>query len=178
MKLNLEKLDKKNICLIGLMGSGKSLIGKILSKEFDLNYYDTDLLIEKKTNKSINKIFIDNGEKYFRKIEEDTVIDIVKNRNCVISLGGGAILSKKIRKALEFNSFTVFINVKIDILYERLKNSKKRPLLKNVNIKEKLNNLSKERIKYYRNANLIVDNSENSKNTVSIIKNYLKKYYE
>ena len=70
MKLNLEKLGKKNICLIGLMGSGKSVIGKSLARELNIKYYDSDKLIEKKLNKSINQIFSDHGEKYFRNIEE------------------------------------------------------------------------------------------------------------
>ena len=57
MKLNLEKLGKKNICLIGLMGAGKSVVGKLLAKELSMRYYDSDKLIEKKLHKSINQIF-------------------------------------------------------------------------------------------------------------------------
>ena len=178
MKLNLEKLDKKNICLIGSMGSGKSVIAKILSKEFGLKFWDTDLLIEKKTNKSINDIFLENGEKYFRTVEEDIVLSTLDYNNCIISLWGGAILSNKIRKKLQINSFTIFLKVKIEVLYERLKKSKKRPLLKNVNIKEKIIKLSQERDKYYKNANLIVNNSKNTETTIIEIKKYLKKYYE
>ena len=74
MKLNLEKLSKKNICLIGLMGAGKSIIGKLLAKKLKMHYYDSDSLIEKKLDKSINKIFSDHGESYFRDIEEDIIL--------------------------------------------------------------------------------------------------------
>ena len=79
---------------------------------------------------------------------------------------------------MQINSFTIFLKVKIEVLYERLKKTKKRPLLKNVNIKEKIINLSQERDKYYKNANLIVNNSKNTETTIIEIKKYLKKYYE
>ena len=150
MKLNLEKLAKKNICLIGLMGAGKSVIGKLLAKELRMRYYDSDNLIEKKLNKSINQIFSDHGESYFRNIEEDIVLSLLDKKNCVISLGGGSILSELTRKALFINSYSVYLKVDIEILYERLKKSKKRPLIFNKNIKEKLIHLTQDRNKYYR----------------------------
>ena len=178
MKLNLEKLGKKNICLIGLMGAGKSIIGKLLSKELRIRHYDSDKLIEKKLNKSINQIFSDHGEGYFRNIEEKIVISLLDKKNCVISLGGGSILSDLTRKALFINSFSIYLEVDIGILYERLIKSKKRPLINNKNIKEKLIHLTLERKKYYRKANLIVNNLKNSEEGLIKIKAQLQKYYE
>ena len=178
MKLNLEKLAKKNICLIGLMGAGKSVIGKLLAQELRLRHYDSDKLIEKKLNKSINQIFSDHGESYFRNIEEDIVLSLLDKKNCVISLGGGSILSNLTRKALFINSFSVYLKVDIEILYERLKKSKKRPLINNKNIKEKLIHLTQERNKYYRKANLTVNNLKNTEEALNIIKEQLQKYYE
>ena len=178
MKLNLEKLGKKNICLIGLMGAGKSVIGKLLAKELRMRYYDSDKLIEKKLNKSINQIFSDHGESYFRNIEENIVLSLLDKKNCVISLGGGSIISKLTRKALFLNSFSVYLKVDIEILYERLKKSKKRPLIINKNIKEKLIHLTQDRNKYYRKANLIVNNLKNTEEVLIIIKAQLQKYYE
>ena len=113
MKLNLEKLGKKNICLIGLMGAGKSIVGKLLAKELSMRYYDSDKLIEKKLHKSINQIFSDHGESYFRNIEEDVVLSLLDKKNCVISLGGGSILSDLTRKALFINSFSIYLKVRI-----------------------------------------------------------------
>ena len=178
MKLNLEKLGKKNICLIGLMGSGKSVIGKLLAQELRLRHYDSDKLIEKKLNKSINKIFTDQSESYFRNVEEDIVLSLLVKNNCVISLGGGSILSELTRKALFINSFSVYLKVDIEILYERLKKSKKRPLINNKDIKEKLIHLTQERNKYYRKANLIVNNLKNTEEVLITIKAQLQKYYE
>ena len=178
MKLNLEKLTKKNICLIGLMGAGKSVIGKLLAKELKMRYYDSDRLIEKKLNKSINQIFLDYGESYFRNIEEDIVLSLLDKKNCVISLGGGSILSNLTREAIFINSFSIQLNVGIEILYERLKKSKKRPLIFNKNIKEKLIHLTQDRNKYYRKANLIVNNLKNTEEALNTIKAQLQKCYE
>ena len=178
MKLNLEKLGKKNICLIGLMGAGKSLIGKLLAKELRMRHYESDKLIEKKLNKSINQIFSDHGESYFRNIEEDIVLSLLDKKNCVISLGGGSILSDLTRKALFINSFSVYLKVDIEILYERLIKSKKRPLINNKNIKEKLIHLTQERNKYYRKANLTVNNLKNTEEALNTIKAQLQKCYE
>ena len=178
MKLNLEKLGKKNLCLIGLMGSGKSVIGKLLAQELRLRHYDSDKMIEKKLNKSINQIFTDQGESYFRNVEEDIVLSLLVKKNCVISLGGGSILSELTRKALFINSFSVYLKVDIEILYERLKKSKKRPLINNKDIKEKLIHLTQERNKYYRKANLIVNNLKNTEEALNTIKGKLQKYYE
>ena len=79
---NLNDIKKRNICIMGLMGSGKSIIGKDLSKNLNLKFYDTDKQIELKTKKSINAIFAEEGESYFRTIEEDTCLDLLANHNC------------------------------------------------------------------------------------------------
>ena len=94
--LDLSEINKKNICIMGLMGSGKSIIGRDLSKYLNLNFYDIDKEIELKTKKKINEIFEEEGELYFRDIEEKVCIEILTNYNCVISLVGGSIISKKI----------------------------------------------------------------------------------
>ena len=175
MKLKLEKLGKKNISLIGLMGSGKSVIGRLLAKELKMRYYDTDKFVEKKLKKSVNQIFLDHGESYFRKIEEDIALSLLDKKNCVISLGGGSILSNLTRKALLINSFTVYLKVDIKILYERLKKSKKRPLINNQNIKETLICLIQERKKYYTKANLTLNNSKNTEKALNTINAHLQK---
>ena len=81
--------SKKNIVLIGMMGSGKSSIGKILSKKLNLNFIDIDKKIEESENNTISDIFEKRGESYFRKIEENISINYLKLENKIISLGGG-----------------------------------------------------------------------------------------
>tara|TARA_E500000178_G_scaffold351560_1_gene412923 strand:+ start:3059 stop:3595 length:537 start_codon:yes stop_codon:yes gene_type:complete len=175
--LNLSEIKKKNICIIGLMGSGKSIIGKDLSKDLDIKFYDTDREIELKSKKQISSIFEEGGETYFRDIEEKVCIEILNIDNCVISLGGGSIISKKIRKLIEKNSFSIYLQVNLNNLQNRLKYSRKRPLLnKNLNKKEILQNLFKDRQKYYEKADLIINNNGDKFQTLNQIKSQLNIY--
>ena len=170
-------IKKKNICIMGLMGSGKSMIGKDLSKYLNLKFYDTDKEIELKTKKNISSIFEEKGEAYFRTIEEEVCIKLLTKTNCVISLGGGSIISKKIRNAIIKNSFSIYLRVKLNNLQNRLKFSTKRPLLnKNLNKKEILENLLKDRKKYYEKADLIVNNDSEKFKALDKIKYQLDMY--
>ena len=175
--LDLSEINKKNICIMGFMGSGKSVIGKDLSKYLNLNFYDTDKEIELKTKKKINEIFEEEGESYFRDIEEKVCIEILTIDNCVISLGGGSIISKKIRKIIKKNSFSIYLQVKLNNLQNRLKFSRKRPLLnKNLNNSEILKNIFKDRQKYYEKADLIINNDGDKSRSLNEIKSQLNKY--
>ena len=156
MSINLN--SKINLTLCGMMGSGKSTVGKILAKKIDFNFIDTDNLIEEKIGKSINKIFLDDGEEYFREIEEKIIIDILNKKNCVISLGGGSILNNNIRNTIKNSSFNIYLHVEIDTLTKRLFNSSNRPLIKNYNTKKTLLKLFKNREKFYKKADLIIKN--------------------
>ena len=175
--LDLSIINKKNICIMGLMGSGKSIIGKNLSKNLNLKFYDTDKEIELKTNKKISVIFKEEGESYFRDIEEKVCSEILTINNCVISLGGGSIISKKIRQIIKKNSYSIYLQVKLNNLQNRLKFSKKRPLLnKNMNNSEILKYIFKERQKYYEKADLIINNDGDKSQSLNEIKSQLNKY--
>ena len=174
---NLIGIKKKNVCIMGLMGSGKSIIGKDLSKYSKLKFYDTDKEIELITKKSINEIFEKDGESYFRKIEEKICLKLLKKNNCIISLGGGSIINKNIRKAINQNSYSIYLEVKLDNLENRLKSSKKRPLLnKNTNNKETLENLYNQRRKFYEKADFIVNNDNDKSQVLEKIKFKLNSY--
>ena len=175
--INFIGLKKRNICIMGLMGSGKSIIGKDLSKYLNLQFYDTDKEIELKTKKSIREIFEENGESYFRDIEEKICIKLLTNDNCVISLGGGSIINKKIRKAIKDNSYSIYLQVKLKNLLKRIKSSNKRPLLNSMlSKKEILENLYKDRQKFYEKANFIVNNDEDKFQVLEEIKSELNLY--
>ena len=175
--LDLSIINKKNICIMGLMGSGKSIIGKDLSKKLNLKFYDTDKEIELMTNKKISAIFKEEGESYFRDIEEKVCIEILTIDNCVVSLGGGSIISKKIRKIIKYNSYSIYLQVKLNNLQNRLKFSRKRPLLNNnVNNSEILKNIFKDRQKYYEKADLIINNDGDKSQSLNEIKSQLYKY--
>jgi len=122
MKLN------KNLVMVGMMGSGKSSIGKLVSKKLGFEFIDTDNEIEEIEKKTISEIFKINGEKYFRNIEETISIKSLKLNNKVIALGGGGFMNSIIRKYTQKKCISIWLNWKSETLMNRIKNSKKRPL--------------------------------------------------
>ena len=131
-----------------MMGSGKSTIGKILSKKLNINFIDIDRKIEEVESLSISDIFKKKGENYFRKIEEKISLKYLKSGNNVISLGGGGFINSLIRKLCQKTSLTFWLNWKNEIIIKRIYKSKKRPLVMNLT-KDNINNLIKERSKIY-----------------------------
>ena len=170
MHLNIN--NKHNISLCGMMGSGKSAIGKILANKLDYNFVDVDKMIEINAKKTIKKIFEEDGEKYFRELEEKITIRNLEHKRAIISLGGGAIINKKIRNSIKKNSYNIYLNVDVDILTKRLQYSKTRPIIYKKNLKKELNNLISIREQFYRKADLIV---KNEKNIIETTENIIKK---
>ena len=123
--------SKGNIVFLGMMGSGKTSIGKLVSKKLGLDFFDTDQQIEKNLDMTISKIFAQRGEKFFREFEEKTTMEILKKKNIVIALGGGTFLNKKIRREILINHLSFWLNCDDKILINRIKNSSKRPIVFN-----------------------------------------------
>ena len=120
--------SKENLVFLGMMGSGKSSIGSLIAKRLKLNFIDIDKEIEKELGASIKKIFKTKGENYFRKYEEKITLKKLKLNSVVISLGGGAFANKNIRKEVLKDNLSFWLNWNENILLNRIKNSKKRPL--------------------------------------------------
>ena len=142
----------KNLTLTGMMGVGKTTIGKNLAKKLKYNFVDIDKLIEKNEGTSINLIFKNKSESYFRKIESEITLNELKKNKLVISLGGGAFLNNNIRKNVKKLSTSFWLDVSIDELVKRLKNSNQRPLLHKKNIGDELKKIYFERKKIYNEA--------------------------
>ncbi len=160
--------SKENLVFLGMMGSGKSSIGLIVSKKLNLDFIDVDIEIEKIEGMKISEIFNKNGEKYFREVEEKTTLKILKGRNNVISLGGGAFLNKNIQKEVLKNHISFWLNWEPNTLINRIKNNKKRPIANNSSINE-LTKLIKKRSLIYSKA-LYKINCENfTKNEIAEI---------
>jgi shikimate kinase len=123
--------SKKNLVFLGMMGSGKSSIGFLVSKKLNLKFIDIDNLIEDEIGIKISDIFKQKGEDFFRNLEEKITLKVLKQNNYVISLGGGAFINDKIRKEVLVNHFSFWLNWDSDILLKRIKNSQKRPLIIN-----------------------------------------------
>ncbi len=164
---------KKNLILTGMMGSGKTTIGENLSYRLKMKFADTDDNIEKKLSLTISEIFEKKGEKFFREIEEEEVLKIIKKSGFVISLGGGAFMNETIRESVKRNSISVWLDVKGNMLQQRTTMNKKRPLLKNIN-KQDFLKLYEERKKIYSLADYRIDCT--SKKKEEIIKEIVKIY--
>jgi len=142
----------KNLILTGMMGVGKSTIGKKLAKKLKYNFTDLDKLIEIRENLSINLIFKNKGEDYFREIERSIALQELKKKKSVIALGGGAYLDKSIRISAKKLSLSFWLDVNVDILIKRLSRTKKRPLLYKKNIGDTIKKIYLERKKTYNEA--------------------------
>ena len=148
----------KNIVLIGMPGCGKTTLGKILNKELSMEFYDMDNYIERKTDKKISELF-EKGENYFRDIESLACEELSKNKNVIISTGGGVIKRKENIDFLKENGIVIFIDRSVDDIIGDVDISK-RPLLKEG--KEKVLKLYEERYLLYKNyADEIVVNNKN-----------------
>jgi shikimate kinase len=153
---------KKLIYLTGFMGSGKSAIGPILSNTIGWEFFDLDRVIETRFNKRVTEIFENNGEAYFREQETGILSELALKDNAVISLGGGTIASEVNLQILKKNSLIIYLKTSPEVVYERLKNKRDRPIFKNetsgeVSRKqflEKIKKLMENRVIYYEQADV------------------------
>ncbi len=143
--------SKENLIFLGMMGSGKSSIGSLVAKKLQLNFIDVDNEIENELGLTIKKIFETKGENYFRKFEEKITLKKLKLNPVVISLGGGAFTNRNIRKEVIKNHLSFWLNWSDEILVNRIKNSKKRPLVSNASENEIID-LIKKRSNIYSKA--------------------------
>ena len=165
---------KRNLVLTGMMGSGKSTIGKSLSDRLNTKFIDIDNIIEKKLSLSISQIFESKGEDFFRDKEREETIKALNNENMVIALGGGAFMDETIRENIKKSSFSVWLDIDIDEIFKRTKSNKKRPLLKNIS-KESIEKLYEERKKTYLLADCKINCNLKTKNEIV---EEIKKLYE
>ena len=165
--------SKENLVFIGMMGSGKTSIGSLVAKKLKLNFIDIDNEIEKDLGLTISKIFETKGEDYFRKYEEKITLKILKVNSIVVSLGGGSFVNKVVRKEILKNHISFWLNWNKEILVNRIKNSKKRPLAFN-STEDELIDLIKKRSNIYSKALYEIKCDRMSK--IEIVKKVLKNY--
>ena len=165
--------SKENLVFLGMMGSGKSSIGLLIAKKLKIDFIDVDKEIEKELSMSITKIFETKGENFFRKIEEKITLGKLKSNSSVIALGGGAFTNKEIRKNVLKDHLSFWLNWNDEILLNRIKNSKKRPLAFNSSDNE-LIDLIKKRSNVYSKALYEIKCDNLSKN--QIVKRILEIY--
>ena len=138
-----------NIYLIGLMGSGKTTLGKSLAKKLNRPFIDTDQLIEQKSGVDVSMIFEFEGEIGFRERETKLLSEIALKKEHIVSTGGGIILSKYNRDVIAKSGIIFYLKTQPAELFIRLQNDKTRPLLQGTNLKEKLTKIYAERCTLY-----------------------------
>ena len=165
--------SNKNLVFLGMMGSGKSSIGAMVSKKLNIPFIDIDTLIEEHAGMTISKIFEVNGEDYFRDLEEKITIKSLKHKNVVISLGGGGFINNKIRKDVLTNHYSFWLNWDDLVLIKRIKGSKKRPLTSK-STKQEIKAIINKRKKVYSKAAFKINCNKLTKSEIvkSIIKTY------
>lgn len=153
----------KNVILTGMMGSGKTTVGKELATVLNYDFIDLDEVIENKYGK-ITDIFSQKGEKYFREIETQELKKIENQSNFVLSTGGGVILKDENIKILKDLGQVFYLSAKSETIYNRIKNQKHRPLLNTQNPKNTIEEILSKRLeKYEKSGEKIITDSKNAK---------------
>jgi len=150
------RVREDNIYLIGFMGAGKSTIGELLAATLQRPFADTDFLIEERCDKSITRIFEDEGEAFFRKREREILAEVAKLSGQVVSLGGGGVIDERNRRAIEKSGVSVYLQWPFQVLSARIRVDISRPLVANLNTESALKKLYEERQPYYAKADYII----------------------
>jgi shikimate kinase len=157
-----------NIFLVGLMGSGKTTIGKELARALGKEFVDSDQEIERRTGATIPLIFELEGEAGFRARERQVIDDLTRRDNIVLATGGGAVLDPENRKHLAARGYVVYLRASVDQLHKRTRKDPHRPLLKTADPKERLRDLTKQRGALYEEvADVALDTDNLSPKTLA-----------
>jgi len=159
------------------MGSGKTTIGRILSKSLNKDFYDSDHVVEEKTGVKVPLIFEYEGEVGFRKREESVLKELVRHKNIVLATGGGVILSKNNCKLLSDNGHVIYLKSNCEDLVARMTGDQSRPLLQEGDLKETLESLFKLRDPMYSSISdyIIETSDQRAKEISSEIESFIKK---
>lgn len=152
-----------SIFLVGMMGAGKTTIGRLLANFLDKTFLDSDREIQKRTGVSIPVIFEIEGETGFRRRETEILLELVKSENIVLATGGGVVLSIENRETLKRNGTVIYLRATVDDLWRRTRQDKNRPLLQTSDPRRKLTELYAQRDVLYREtAHIVVESGRRS----------------
>ena len=165
--------SNKNLVFLGMMGSGKSSIGAMVSKKLDIPFIDIDNLIEEHAGMTVSEIFEADGEDYFRNLEQKITIKSLKHKKVVVSLGGGGFVNDKIREDVLTNHFSFWLNWNDLVLIKRIKGNKKRPLASK-STEQEIKAIINKRKKTYSKANFKINCNKLTKREIveTIIETY------
>ncbi|AEG05406.1 MULTISPECIES: shikimate kinase [Sinorhizobium] len=149
-------LGKRNLVFIGLMGAGKSAIGRLTAQALGVPFVDSDHEIERVSRMTVSDLFATYGEEEFRALEARVLKRLLRSGPRVVSTGGGAYINERSRRHIKKGGLTIWLNAELDVLWERVNKRDTRPLLKTENPKQTLENLMRARYPIYAEADLTV----------------------
>ncbi|QWW67470.1 shikimate kinase [Rhizobium sp. WYJ-E13] len=149
-------LGSRNLVLVGLMGAGKSSVGRLVAQQLGVPFIDSDIEIERVSRMTITELFAAYGEEEFRALEARVMKRLLKGGPRVVSTGGGAFINARTRRHIKKGGLSVWLKADLDVLWERVNKRDTRPLLKTENPKQTLENLMNARYPIYAEADLTV----------------------
>ncbi len=152
----------QNLALIGFMGTGKSSVGQLVAAQLHFSFVDTDQLIESRAGKTISEIFSQAGEKVFRELETQLLLELGRNQNTVISTGGGLSANAANLASLKQHALVVCLWASPEAIWERVRDQTHRPLLQDPDPREKIHQLLAAREPFYRQADVLVNTEQRS----------------
>lgn len=148
---------EKTVALVGMMGAGKTAVGKAMAQYLDVPFLDSDAEIERAADRTIAEIFERDGEPFFRSKESQVIARLLEDERCILSTGGGAFMNADNRDMIAQNGVAVWLKVDLDILWQRVRHKNTRPLLQTDNPLETLRMLAEIREPIYQKAGIVVD---------------------
>lgn len=153
----------KNVYFVGFMASGKSSIGKAFAKFLGWPFHDTDDLIEKRAGRSISQIFAEDGEELFRQLETSVIVELAAQKNCVVALGGGAVMRDENWRYLNSSGVTISLSAPVEVLAERIGRNNARPLMAQLSPEDRVHKIQEMlavRQPYYDRADFHFESSD------------------
>ncbi len=158
--LPIKNIIDRPITLIGIMGAGKTTLGKRLAKQLNLEFFDSDLEIEDFAGCTIKTIFERQGEQAFRNIEQKVLAQLLSGSNRVIATGGGAFINPDTRLFKKEKTISIWLKTSLNLAMSRVEGRDKRPLLNNVDIRKKLDQIINQRNPIYAEADITIDSED------------------
>lgn len=163
----MSNLSGRSLVFVGLMGAGKSTIGKRVATMLDLPFHDADYEIEQAAQMSVPELFKAYGEPAFRDLERRVILRLIKQGPMILATGGGAYMNDETRHAIAENGISVWLNAELDVLMERVSRRQNRPLLQNDNPRAVMEKLMAERYPVYAKADLTVNSRKARRDVVA-----------
>jgi len=149
-----EQTLRRTVVLVGMMGSGKTAIGRELAYRLNVPYVDSDAEIEAAANETISEIFERSGESFFRDREAEVIARLLQSEPCVLSTGGGAYLAERNRTVISEQGVAVWLDADLELLWERVRHKDTRPMLRTADPKKTLSEIFEQRAPVYALADM------------------------